>query len=90
MSLLVRPRYPASGSLQDLAPQHLHARQLLAAHDLPVARVVAVDVDAILYVSSDNQARTAWLTVRHGFVTISDRPGFQAERPRPRAETPAQ
>jgi len=72
----------ARGGAAESAPGHEHARQLLEAHRVSVRRVVAVDVDAILYVGSDGTARTAWLTVHDGgAVTIEDVAGFPAERP---------
>jgi hypothetical protein len=64
-----------------------HAHRLLVAHGLPVARVVTVDVDSVLYVARDGSARTAWLTVTHGFVSICDELGFSAQPPVPTGAT---
>jgi hypothetical protein len=83
MSLLDRPR-PALTQLADQPAAPLwHAHRLLVAHGLPVRRVVSVDVDSVLYVARDGAARTAWLTVTHGFVTVCDVAGFAAELPGP-------
>lgn len=75
MDLLAR----MAGLTPASTPERSHAHELLAAHGLPVLRVVAVDVDSILYVTRDRVARTAWLTVRGTGVAITDRPGFQSE-----------
>ncbi len=81
MSLLDRPR-PALTQLADQPAAPLwHAHRLLVAHGLPVARVISVDVDSVLYLARDGGARTAWLTVTHGFVSVCDVPGFQALPP---------
>ncbi|MDO8189282.1 hypothetical protein Q5424_25980 [Conexibacter sp. JD483] len=81
MSLLDRPR-PALTQFADQPAAPLrHAHRLLVAHGLPVARVISVDVDSVLYVARDGAARTAWLTVTHGFVSVCDVPGFSAQPP---------
>lgn len=83
MSLLDRPVAAlAQPHAQPSAPRW-HAHRLLVAHGLPVARVISVDVDSVLYVARDGSARTAWLTVTHGFVSICDQAGFEAQPPAP-------
>jgi hypothetical protein len=52
----------------------------LRTHGVRVERVVAVDVDAILYVAPDGTARTAWLELNDARLAIDDQPGFPAER----------
>ena len=81
MSLLDRTR-PGLAQLADQPAAPLwHAHRLLVAHGLPVARVISVDVDSVLYVARDGVARTAWLTVTHGFVSVRDVAGFPALPP---------
>lgn len=83
MSLLDRPRSVLVQPHDQPAAPLWHAHRLLVAHGLPVARVVTVDVDSVLYVARDGSARTAWLTVTHGFVSVRDEPGFSAQPPVP-------
>ncbi len=78
MSLLDHPSRARSQPHADQPAAPLwHAHRLLVAHGLSVARVISVDVDSVLYVARDGRARTAWLTVTHGFVSVCDVPGFE-------------
>ncbi len=84
MSLLDHRPRPVLTTLADQPAAPLwHAHRLLVAHGLPVAKVISVDVDSVLYVARDGHARTAWLTVTHGFVSVCDVPGFSALPPAP-------
>jgi len=87
MSLLDRPRSALALPHDQPSEPFWHAHRLLVAHGLSVARVVTVDVDSVLYVARDGSARTAWLTVTHGFVTVSDEAGFSAQPPEPERGT---
>jgi hypothetical protein len=61
----------------EVRPEQDHARTLLERHGISVARVVAVDVDSVLYVDTAGEARTAWLLLGDDLrLTVRDEPGF--------------
>jgi hypothetical protein len=61
----------------DGRPERDHARRLLERHGLAVGRVVAVDVDSVLYIDAVGEARTAWLLVGQDLrLTVRDEAGF--------------
>lgn len=60
---------------------HEHARRLLRAQGVEVARVVSVDVDSVLYVDPAGRPRTAWLHFEGRDLVVYDESGFSAQDP---------